>query len=170
MGLDITAASRIDFRRVYIETEVYPPPSGDPAFPCIHLWPNPHFPTQSEGLPAGYFRVNGEVLSFRAGSYSGYNWWRSTLARLVGITPNDAWSDPKIKVPFLELINFSDCEGVIGPRTSAKLAGDFAEWEERAAAFAESMSDDESDYWLSSYRDWQQAFQLASDGGAVVFH
>ena len=38
----------------------------------------------------------------------------------------------KVDIPFVELLNFSDCEGFIGPKTSAKLHADFLEWDEKA--------------------------------------
>ena len=54
----------------------------------------------------------------------------ATLAGYAGA--DDAWE--RTDGPFWELINFSDCEGVIGPKTSAKLAGDFAAFQEKADA------------------------------------
>lgn len=65
--------------------------------------------------------------------------------------------------PFWELINFSDCEGVLGPATSAKLAGDFATWQEKA-----DQHPDEAFRVL--YARWRKACEMAADGGALVFH
>jgi len=73
--------------------------------------------------------------SFRAGSYGGYNAWRSELAKFAGYESSTYVWDNREKVagqPFVELIDFSDCEGVIGPSVSAKLARDFATFQVRA--------------------------------------
>ena len=70
-------------------------------------------------------------------------------------------------LPFVELINFSDCEGVIGPKVAAKLAKDFADYEDRASAFAAKFKDD---FFLALYREWRRAFEWAADGGMVHFN
>lgn len=63
--------------------------------------------------------------------------------------------------PFSELINFSDCEGVIGPKTAAKLARDFAAFEAQAEAWGDDFYD--------QYLNWEEVFLMAADGGAVAF-
>ena len=67
--------------------------------------------------------------------------------------------------PFCELINFSDAEGIIGASVSAELAKDFAEFQERAASF-----DWQHPHFKELYQQWREAFELASDNGAVRFH
>ena len=122
------------------------------------LWlHNPDVPAHGDGIAPGIYRAGSEQ-HFRAGSYSGYNWWRANLRRLA-VGGNT----------FGELINFSDCEGFIGPKTSAKLAKDFADWAERAEAFAATLGE-ESGYWLARYREWRRAFEAAARGGVVKFH
>ena len=116
----------------------------------------------------GVYRAT-ETDSFRAGSYSGYGWWRNELAKLAGYAPHD--SDGQISYcvdcwegksgPFSELINFSDCEGTIGSECSAKLARDFAEFDAKAQA--------EGEEFYESYQDWRRAFDMAADNGAVIF-
>lgn len=64
--------------------------------------------------------------------------------------------------PFWELINFSDCEGIIGPVVSAKLARDFQEYQEKANSQL-------TDYDLERYNSWRQAFELAAENGVVRF-
>jgi hypothetical protein len=71
--------------------------------------------------------------------------------------------------PFYELINFADHEGVIGPKTSAKLAGDFAAFAEKSKAFAESLSVEDRDGWNELYELWRRAFEVAAHRGAVLF-
>ena len=68
--------------------------------------------------------------------------------------------------PFVELINFPDNEGVIGPVVAAKLAKDFAEFEHRAEEYSASIPDGTD--WLENYREWKCAFEMAAKDGAVV--
>ncbi len=98
--------------------------------------------------------------SFRAGSYSGYNSFRKELLALVSSENiEDYWKNnstfieyryidmnrekklnnilengnSKIKItPFLELIYFSDCEGLIGPEICEKLYKDFIKYNDVA--------------------------------------
>jgi hypothetical protein len=121
---------------------------------------NPDFPGRMEGLVGeSLYRAAGTIFAFRAGSYSGYTDWRSTLAKLCG-TPEHRESTG----PFAELIWFADNEGTIGPVVSAKLSKDFSEWADRAKGFARDP------YFFTSYVHWRRAFELASNGGAVDFH
>lgn len=163
MGLDIYAASKIQRR------------PGDYDGEGFYVGSQPdEFAAQADGLEPGSYDYE-RALDFRAGSYSGYNTWRNQLAELAGYPavrhessykPSEelyaagAW---KAKGgPFWELINFSDCEGVIGATTSTKLAKDFAEFQAKADAHP-------SDWFRACYADWRKAFELASQEGAVVF-
>ncbi|MMZ43840.1 hypothetical protein D1872_54080 [compost metagenome] len=119
-------------------------------------WSERHWPGRAEGLEFGTVYIYGESLGFRAGSYSGYNLWRKML------------SDFAEANAFQELIEFSDCEGVIGPVVSAKLAKDFTDYEERARKYADTF--ERGEWWIEKYQEWKEAFQLAADGGAVDFH
>jgi hypothetical protein len=102
---------------------------------------------------------------FRAGSYGGYNQWRDMLAVFAAFpSARYVWNsrDRVAGQPFVELIDFSDFEGVIGPTVSAKLAADFAAHQERANAHPD-------EWWRSKYAEWRKAFEVAADGGAVEF-
>lgn len=136
---------------------------------------DPEFAGRSAGLPEG--PIKGElVFGFRAGSYSGYGEWRNQLAELAGYPAKrhipgfkpaedsyaaGAWATTQ--GPFWELIHFSDCEGTIGPVVSAKLAKDFADFQDRADEHGD-------DYFRKKYAEWRRAFETASDSGAVDFH
>jgi hypothetical protein len=160
MGLDISAYSKI--RRLPLPTDE--DHSGEHA----RIYPNPDFPEQAEGIEDGYYEYE-HGMDFRAGSYSGYNEWRNELARLAGYAPVERDHSPyaagawqKKSGPFWELINFADNEGCIGPKTSAKLAKDFAEFQHNA--------DLHPDEWFrAKYAEWRKAFELAADAGAVDF-
>jgi hypothetical protein len=178
MGLDISYANKINFEsRGYV---------SDDADNKVYLYPNDSILNQSEGILSGEYESFGMHGSFRAGSYSGYSTWRRTLAAMIGWSNlQELWTkvetlvqrneslndvlnendDVSINIPFIELLNFSDCEGFIGPKTSAKLRADFLEWDERAKNFEAGDS-----YFYRLYKEWSNAFNVASDGGCVMFH
>lgn len=128
----------------------------------IHILVNDDFPGRCDDVAEGYYAA-GDELGFRAGSYGGYGAWRDQLARLAGNASAKAvWSDPK-PGPFIELINFSDCEGTIGTAVSVKLAKDFADFQHAADTHPD-------EYFRERYANWRKAFELASKAGAVLFH
>lgn len=123
-----------------------------------------------DGMPRGSYKGEDEI-GFRAGSYSGYNNWRTSLCRAaLGVNPDVVWSNATEwqGKPFFELINFSDCEGAIGPVTSKKLAQDFTAEREKVKAGLNGMPD--ADWFWSRYDLWEKAFTLASESGFVIFH
>lgn len=119
------------------------------------------------------YKTDGECSGLSSG-YGTYNGWREELAKLAGYPVQmreqygrevesyctACWGGAQ--GPFSEQINFSDCEGTIGPVVSAKLAKDYAEFAEKAEAV--------DGYFWEKYQEWQVAFQLAADNGAVKFH
>jgi hypothetical protein len=124
------------------------------------------WPGRTEGVEPGVYSA-ADSFGFRAGSYGGYNSWRDWLARISGWGSAKAcWNSRKTGDPFYELINFSDCEGIIGPRVAAKLAKDFADH----AIKAKALSAEDDTYYFEKYGDWQKAFEMAADNGAVSFH
>jgi len=125
----------------------------------VQLHPNQAFPGRADDIIAGVPHSFAETMGFRAGSYSGYGDWRRALARLVGRSAEDIWDNPT-PGPFVELINFSDCEGVIGAAVSAKLAKDFADHQDEAGS---------AGWFAGLYTLWRKAFEMAADGGAVDF-
>lgn len=136
---------------------------------------NSDFPQRADALMDQHAYKYAESHHFRAGSYSGYNFWRDKLAEMAGYPQSSyeqygkewpsyaatVWQNPK-PGPFMELINFSDCEGIIGPDTSAKIAKDFAEFQSKADAHTD-------DHFRRLYAEWRKAFEMAADGGAVEF-
>lgn len=157
MGLDIHAYSKV----VYVG-----PITDDYDGPCKSLRAEPQFAASCDGLIDGLYQVSGEGRHFRAGSYSGYNLWRAQLAALIGSSDKVIWLDPQ-PGPFVELINNSDCNGFIGPKTSAKLAADFAQWDDAARDFSARHGDEH--WFYSLYTEWRRAFELAANGGVVRF-
>ncbi len=178
MGLDITA-----YRKIEMLNDVVFDKDGDPIDPttrepvdfdtraCL----NDDYPERAKDIQDGAYYSAEESMCFRAGSYGGYNGWRNELASLAGYPIGQYQQYGKMhdshcvacwngaEGPFSELINFSDCEGTIGAIVSAKLAADFACFQEKADAH-------ESERFRASYADWRKAFEMAADGGMVSFH
>lgn len=184
MGLDITA-----YRQLKACEKPAGADEGDYDYDrFFEARPNPAFPGRDDGLVSKWFefdQTRDGRFGFNAGSYSGYNDWREWLATLAGypvalihtehrpprqLHSAGAWEASS--GPFWELINFADNEGTIGPVVSAKLAKDFAEWQERADAACAAMTQaGEAGAWFHQrYCDWRKAFEMAADGGAVDFH
>ena len=128
------------------------------------------FAGRADAIKTGVHSVfeGTNVIKFCAGSYSGYGAWRNELAQLAGYPAfgdhnpysRGAWGASG--GPFWELINFSDCEGVIGPQTSEKLHNDFL-------TYLPSI-DGKNAYFQDKYLSFMEAFELAAKGGFVKFH
>lgn len=157
MGLDISFYRQIKLE-AGIETDEY----GDPA-DCYNLFKayvNADFPDHADSIQDGGIYSYAETDGFSAGPYSSYNRWREWLAGLVNTTPEDCWQgavSPDALV--FDLINFSDCEGIIGSKTSAKLAQDIA-----------MITPIGDDHQIKLFHKFKQAFETAADSGCVVFH
>ena len=171
MGLDITAYRQLQpAPQAELDSDGFPVDYDNFHHFSENIieWTEKNWPGRTAGVAPGVYCA-AESDRFRAGSYSGYNWFRNHLAKFAhGKDAEDLW-DGEQTGPFVELINFADNEGVIGPIVSAKLAQDFAEFEPKAPDYAASIGVD-GDYWLSSFTCWKRAFELAADGGAVDFH
>lgn len=166
MGLDISY-----YEKLTLDADIKLDEDGEPIDTAAwdthtRIYTNPDFPERADKLVDGWYE--GDCTgSFRAGSYGGYNNWRSQLCvAALGSAPNAIWEGHVTDGPFYELVMFSDCEGTIGPKTSAKLAKDFAEWEEKIG----SMVSGDEEYFMEKFRDWKRAFEAAADTGAVCFH
>lgn len=153
MGLDISAYRMLQGPIKGINED------EDEKHVCIRV--EEAFVERADGLREGYY-LGDRTFGFRAGSYSGYNHWRNQLAEVAGYGSDEGCWESK-SGPFWELINFSDCQGVIGPITSAKLAADFANYQAKAEAYGD-------EYFLHCYNNWRKAFEIAAGHGAVIFH
>lgn len=166
MGLDISAYRQIKLM-----------PEGDPEVDH-YLGATPsEFLSRADGIESGCYEAT-ESFGFAAGSYSFYGEWRERLAQLAGypaVLHQSSWERaPRARHaagaweadsgPFWELIHFSDCEGVIGPKTAAKLATDFADHQHKVDAL------NNEPWFRERYAQFRKAFDMASDGGAVHFH
>ena len=173
MGLDVTAYKNIEMA------------NGNEAFDetgelkCeedwFQLYLNPHYSERASEIKDEHAYKAEDSYHFRAGSYGGYNHWRNMLAKLAGYTESTffergaerkshaatVWQNP-VPGPFMEIINFSDCEGTIGTKISKKLADDFANYQ----TLAEELKDE---VFLEKYNCWRKAFELGAADGCIVF-
>jgi hypothetical protein len=132
-------------------------------------WTEDRWPGRSKGLRSGIFGFTGRY-DFRAGSYIGYANWIDDLARFAGYESVQSVRDnPLLKGPFVELIDFADNKGWLGPEVAAKLLRDFESRLLEAAAYREG-STVSGGWFLSRYRHWLEACHLAADGGGIEFH
>jgi len=174
MGLDVRAFNGLE--RCQIQTEE----AYEKYLDCSCLRSSDILFNQSGGLD-GYYTHSGEYLTFRAGSYSSYGNWRKMLSEMLGYPEIEKlWESIRreislgevlpegsnVDIPFIELIYFSDCEGVIGSKVSTKLYNDFVSNRESAVKFSESKKNSD---WLSLYDDFLKAFKIASNNGCVQF-
>lgn len=148
----------------YEEDDVYTIYVGDGDIPV----------NQSEGLPTNednYVRLilkdsdNKYInpkYSFRAGSYSGYFAWKSQLVDLAGYKSSDA--DESIRAwyvgPFIEQIDFSDCEGVMNTEVSKKLYEDYLAYDHLAQLIG--------GHFYEKYKDFKESYKIASENNGVV--
>ena len=156
MGLDIIAYKGLKRVENPVFDEDGFPKNEEEWMPGAGLtWAEEHWKGRSEPIEADVVYTRTERYKFRAGSYSGYNWWRDRLDEFKG------------DCAFQELINFSDCEGVIGSVVSRKLYEDFKKYHDEAIIYAKGFKD--GDFFIDRYEKWLKAFEIAKDNGAVDF-
>lgn len=177
MGLDITAYRKITKLDAVFDSDGEPidPTTREPIEYAMRAYINNDFPKQADKIEDRAIYDAADSFGFRAGSYGGYNHWRDQLAKLAGYPLGQHEQYGKVydsycvecwngkTGPFSELINFSDCEGVIGPETAAKLAKDFA-------VFQDAADKTDEHFFKENYNAWRKAFEMAADAGAVSFH
>ncbi len=135
---------------------------------CVHS----EYTDRAKDIADGAYFFFEKVTKFRAGSYGGYNDWREQLAKLAGYPSVNGEKEPRhahsngawkaTEGAFWELISFSDCEGLIGTEVSKKLLNDFINFDSKAQEIGGNF------YELYGY--WKEAFEYASENGAVDFH
>lgn len=179
MGVDITAYKQIKKIECHFNADGEPikPGTDEPMDydDYEQFYKNPDFPGRADDIEdKGVYSCEDADHVFCI-SYGGYNRLRDQLAKVAGYPLGqyeqygkmydsycvDCWHGKT--GPFSELINFSDCEGVIGTTISAKLAKDFADFQEKAEAEGDER-------FLAFYHAMKSGFEMASDSGAVRFH
>lgn len=177
MGIGISAYKNLELIDCVFDEDGEPiDPVTRETLDCVYQpYVNCDFPGREDALKHKKCYKYEESKHFFRRAYSGYYFWRNQLAELAGYPLTEgkthygtvekchiygAWNADS--GPFWELICFSDCEGVIGEKTSEKLAKDFADFQEKA-----SMHNDPR--FVDGYNQLRAAFEYASEGGAVKF-
>jgi hypothetical protein len=172
MGLDATWYTGLKKREDVVFDGDGEPTNVDNYF---RPYVNSDFPGREEGVEHRAVYEYEDAGTAFSGGYGGYNSWREWLAKLAGYPLTEFKQYGQVEKahaaacwkgaigPFSELINFTDCEGVIGPVVAAKLAKDFAAFDSRAQAASEGNNYDR-------YKRWREAFEKAAQNGAVDFH
>jgi len=171
MGLDVSAYSKLVEAPDAERDEDGEPVDYDNY---RNFYFNKDFPGRAEGLKEGMTYKLGEEGSGLSTGYGRYSAWRDELAKLAGYPAEPYERYGRVEQshcmpcwngaqgPFAEQINFSDCDGTIGPVVSAKLAKDYADFAEKAEAVG--------GYFWEKYQEWKVVFEIAANDGAVVFH
>jgi len=204
MGLDITAFSKLKPIEIPEDIEKWSDEYYDWEMEqegsIVNIYTHDAFQEASEGLEDGAYLTLGESFGFRAGSYSGYGTWRDWLAQAVmqGILSKaggaqsmwETGDGGDFSLPFMEMINFSDAEGAIGPVASKKLYNDFRRYETDVMNWmdekyltqtpitspdwrdeeAKPLDKGDFEWFQARYKDWEKAFRIASNNGAVMYH
>lgn len=172
MGLDITAYSKAC--RIEDESTIEMDEDNFPVDEDIFRIFSDEWNRSAPFLANSYVSLKeSECHGFRAGSYGYYNVWRNELARIAGYEPTNEKYDQTVwdsdGGPFFELINFSDCEGILGADVSEKLFNDFINYSQQVTL--EKFKDKAEFEWFEEkYKDFTKAFALAQHGGFVYFH
>ena len=150
MGLYITAyknLKELDKKEIKIKKKQWSPGSSMD-------YSEKKYKGRAKGLNSKKIYSYDAVFEFSVGSYSGYKYWKEDL--------NNFAKDNQ----FLEIVDFSSTEGVIGPVVSKKLYEDFKENEIMAKKYSEDLDDKK---WFKTYKNLMKAFEYGKENGAVEF-
>ena len=173
MGLDISYYGNIKKINCHFNADGEPidKETGQEIERSVMFWVAPGFEDRSQDIEIGSAYSYDDAGSFYAGAYSSYNRWRESLARLAGypLTEYDgqeradasAWAGKCEGMPFVYLVNFSDCEGVTSSKFCSILAKDFCDFDDRAKQHG--------DGFYKLYSLFLEAFNVAKNNGAVKF-
>ncbi len=112
-------------------------------------------------------------ICFRAGSYSGFAEDRERLAKLCGITLSEMvgfggtteWTEDE---QFYELLDHSDCDGILTPRQCSRLLFDFSDFLEKKHSYWNAETDEFFISWLDSW--YKAVTHSANECCALKFH
>ena len=114
-----------------------------------------------------------DKINFRAGSYSGFGFWREILAKMhdieleamEGFGGAKEWTEDE---PFYELLNHSDCEGVLTPKQSRELQEDFNQGYSPAKLRKLVQNVEDLAYWEEKFSEWKKAIQHSVDANCTI--
>lgn len=178
MGLDVSFYAAATLVHGDLHPRALSEPRDYPGEECYDhfavAYVNPDFPDQADGITHRSCWETGRRSAHIHHSYGGYNIFREWLCKAMhGVEPQVIWSDPEAwwDKPFVPLINFSDCEGLIGPVTAYRLAQDFTQQRDYVlgrGGLAEALPA-WRDEMAPRYEEWAAAFALIGPTGFVRF-
>jgi hypothetical protein len=156
-----------------------------------YIWPEGTFLCTQRGLDKEFCYISrGRTASWHA-SYSGYSIFRAALMGMVrpdllrkddepgyksetGFYPRlwDITDDAEFRaIPFIELLDFADNEGVFTGEVAAKLLHDFEVWlpEAERPDFGQYFPAWQ-DHMLGKYLEYMEGLRLVSLDGLVDYH
>lgn len=165
MGLAINAYRQLRLvdAKYDEETGDFISPTGEILRGVIGLYPNSDFPNHTHLTETSRIhKDNGEPNSIRVGSYSYYYYWRVAIATLFGNNVGDrSWLNIE-NAPFNELLNFSDCEGVITGGYLNKIQQDFN-------VYFELAEEKLPTHYFETYCEIKEMFDFAAPNGVIIF-
>ena len=185
MGLDIVAYSKLEKEpKKEIKEALDKMLSNRFGKEVIEVIPGDSNPMAQDLTQGSWLATNEtEEHHFRAGSYSTYNQFRDHLSNaLLGVPPSSVWEDETSfegKAGY-EMINFSDCQGVIGWTEAGKLYNDLVANREKFRNYlcefydVDPQSEDDVethmvDYMMDVYENFIIAFDYAKENGIVIY-
>jgi hypothetical protein len=166
MGLDITAYENAELTDISVgdtdeHWDDWPSNWDFKAWVPSMAWKHKIKNFKENGL---YKAEVGDSLGY---SYGSHYQFRVILCEIMYRTEDD-WRSGKLdpKMPFHELIDFSDCEGVLDYEICEKLYQDFIKYADRAKDYFEAKPTRYEDY----YEQWTNCFNVARKNGAISFH
>lgn len=131
MGLDIALYIGISKSPVQGFDEYGEPIDRD----GIRFWANPDFPGREAPIDAYAVYRRDDARDVYHSSYGTYTAFRNLIRQAMGYGP-DSYQPG---LPFMDMLMFSDCEGVLGPDLCRTLADDFATHSDRVLACMEGI-------------------------------
>ena len=184
MGLDIMAISNLEKKHKLSEEQKALPWEFQPAKKATRMkidatpYGSEHGGfNKCEDMEGGKYAETDETTEhhFRAGSYSGYNRFRKLLSKGVADVDVDTLWENEAQYkdsPMFEMINFSDCEGILGTGVCQKLYPQFVDNRVKFENYLKSEfgQDVNTVIWeMETYDNFTEAFKLGSQNGIVVY-
>lgn len=145
----------------------------------LYLNPDFMYHTQDYGSTPGmieYYETDETTKAdVSCGSYSSYNKFRNLLSiAILGVKAETAWDsgDTYINEPLWDIINFSDCEGIIDTTTSKKLLNEFKDSRDTFVNYINGNSDIgdmDSEHYIEQYDEFIKMFEIAAQNGFVQY-
>ena len=132
--------------------------SEDDAQDLLYVEGNSQAPQIAEGVEVGATYQCAEMTFFSFPHWTVCREWTKKLWEMIGCTEDEVLADGST-VAFRDYLIWAQ-HGTFGPKASAKLAADFAEWDERAKTF----SDDE---FYELYTHMKFIFEWTAQDGLV---